>query len=270
LAVATDAAVVATLRVAAYLEASVRADERAQGAEAAREEGVARTRLEEAFIFRERARAAEADRAIWLDALSVTWADWATAPGVFEPPVAREPARLDIRPLYRAAASRAGMVISKLSLPQPEPAEARQGPTAILEAVSSAKKLARSSEVFFRDAPSTLAGDFVARRREPALPEGYQQGVIAREEGDLERAESLLIGAANAGSTDAMYELGSIAMLREDLTGARKWFRRAMDLTRAELRRPAHRVMTLKIEPSIEQEERERLRPELPETKDED
>jgi hypothetical protein len=269
LAVATDAAVVATLRVTAYLEASVRADERAQGAQISGDPDSARLRSEEAIIFRERARAADADRAIWLDALSLTWADWATESGAAAA-APQVPQQTDMRDEITSAAAIAGMVTSDLNLAPASPVRPEGRPRVLLDAAISTRRLARSAETFFRAAPTALAEDFVTRQREPALPEQYQEGLLARERGDLPQAESLFRQAADAGSTDAMFELGSVALQGENHSAARDWFARAMDLTRAELRRPFHRVMKLEPGPSIEVEERERLRRELAAGNDED
>jgi TPR repeat protein len=270
LALATDAAVISTLRVVAYLEASVRADERAQGARLAGDDGSTRLRSEEALIFRERARAADADRAVWLDTLSLAWAsEWATTPGAPEA-VPQGPPQVNVRSEIHSAARIAGMVTSRLTLPQTEQTQPERSPRVIWEAVEATRRLARSAETFFRGAPTPLAENFVTRRREPALPETLQQGLVFREQGDLESAETQFRQAANAGSTDAMFELGSIAMQRENLPDAQDWFQRAMELTRAELRGPVHRVMKLKVEPSLEFEERRWLRRELPEASEED
>jgi hypothetical protein len=271
LAIATDAAVISTLRVTAYLEAAVRADERAQGAELAGDETSFRLRTEEALVFRERARAADADRVVWLDALSVTWADWAS--GV----EAGEARDLEVEDQGHvafqgilASGRMAGMVISDLYFANPEDQREAVPPRIVLQAVGSTRKLARSAEAFFADARTPLASRFATRQREPALPEGYQRGLMARERGELQAAEAWFREAASAGSGDAMFELGSLAIQMDKPLKAREWFGRAMQLTRAELRQPVHRVMKLKVEPSLEFEEREQVRGILPPKRERD
>lgn len=77
LADATDQAALATLRAAAYLEASVRADKRSQGARIAGRANLVNWHLEEAHQLLEAGRKWSGQMAVALNVLAVTWAAFA-------------------------------------------------------------------------------------------------------------------------------------------------------------------------------------------------
>lgn len=237
LASVTDTTVAATLKVTAYLEAAVRADERAQGAERAGSPHFAQARAREALIFRERARAADADRAVWLDALSIAWARWAADPEV----QAAGDLYLDEEAFYRsiAEAVRAtGLVVS--DLPRPEIAASADSVTAtVIVAAQKSRELARSGEAFFADARTSLAEQFVIRSLEVPVRSFPHEG---------------------GRSTDELFELGSSAALRGNTAEAVDLLGEAMRITRSEL--PSRtKMVELDFDPALKLENRSWLGP---------
>lgn len=249
LAIATDQAALATLRVNAYAEALVRADERAQGARNAGDEQSAGEREREAFQFLERMRAASLDQAEILDELALIWAGIGAKLTDLEDAAAD----LDVGPSssVEAGLRRTRLVVSDLpaALRSPRPVEAGAATdplSAVARASSETRNLARSGVAFFDDARTQLAAELVPgtdshRKR----PEELLKGLDALSLENPERAEPLLLEAANQGSPDAMFELGALALQRADREQAGLWFQRAsqnVDLIRrswiSELRDP--------------------------------
>lgn len=271
LAMATDAAAIATLRVTAYLDAMVRADERAQGAQLAGDLNAAQHREWEARRFLERARAAEALKAIRFDWLGIAWANIALHPEVANIPVEPNPDlvqgdRILIPPEERAEVRSTGLVIHDLDLRPPAAVPLEQGESAakaLVGAATESRQLARKSFAVFEDARSDEARWLAKRALPPSPPPEYELGHLALQEGQMDKAQRLLQVAAEQGSPDAMFELGELSVARTDIASAEDWFRKASETAQIEAARPEHRLLEQHLPPSFELK-KEEDRPGLP------
>jgi hypothetical protein len=231
LALATDQAAIATLRATAYLEASVRADERSQGARIDGHDSLADWHLEERANHFEMALRWSGEMAVALNVLAYSWAAFAVDSGLDEVEIPTEIAGRDLSPEEHAALTSTGLVTDDLDLE----IDRREGVQQVLalgpETVGS---LALESAVSTRRLSWTTGQ--VARGRR-ALPEraGEEAGQLlpsperqrALPRGDLETAAQRLLPAAEQGSADAMFELGLIANAKGDHVLARNWLSQA-------------------------------------------
>lgn len=256
-AIATDAAAVATLRVAAYLEAMVRADERSLGAHLAGEEGVAEERAREARDFLERARAAEALKAERLKWLGGTWAELGVNPELATQQVEPNPEALASDGRLRSAfvareAQRAGLVVSDLDLRiEPETTAAETASGALITAARRTRALADASNAVFEAARSEEARRLIRFALPAPTPPEYERGLRARSTGRIDEAMRLFERAADRGSPDAMFELAELSLERERPVEARDWYRRASNATQRNVARATKRVELLDLDRAV-------------------
>lgn len=209
LALATDNAAIAILHYTAYLEATVRADERGQGARRSGDDVVAEEREYEAGVFIERARAANVAKAEALNDLSLAWARFA-----IESPAGAQATEVPHLPVggRGSAVGRSRLVAGDLGLDRQMEAAARsvqeiggeEGKAAdglVLAAVEQTLSWSADSLKFYADARSSLASDLVVRQR--------QRDARTRSMDELE-AENLALAGALAD------------WRRGDLTNARR------------------------------------------------
>lgn len=247
-AIATDITAIATLRVAAYLEAMVRADERSQGARLAGDESVAEERTQEAMDLLERARAAEALKAERLKWLGGVWAELGARPEFATQQAEPNPEALArdgrLRPaLVAREARRAGLVVGDLDLHiQPETAVGETTSDILIAAARKTRSLANASNAVFEDARSDEARRLVGPALPAPAPPEYGRGLRARSAGLVDEAMQLFEQAADRGSPDAMFELAEQSLEQERLVEARDWFRRASDATQRNVARSTHSV----------------------------
>ncbi|HEU4738635.1 MAG TPA: hypothetical protein VFS54_06080 [Solirubrobacterales bacterium] len=247
-AVATDLAAIATLRVAAYLEAMVRADERSQGAHLAGDKIAAEERTREAMDLLERARAAEALKAERLRWLGGAWAELGASPEFATQQAEPNPEALAkdgrLRPAFVAReARRTGLVVGDLDLRiEPETAPGEKTSDILFTAARRTRSLADASNAVFEDARSEEARRLVATALPAPPPPEYEQGLRARSAGLVDQAMRLFEQAADRGSPDAMFELAERSLEQERLVEARDWFRRASDATQRNVARATHSV----------------------------
>jgi TPR repeat protein len=237
LAAAIDQAALATLRATAYLEASVRADERSQGARIDGRADLAAWHLAEARQLFEIGREWSGEMAVTLNVLAASWAAFAVDSDLDGVPLPADVLEEDLPPQAREALSRTGLVVGDLDLSIGGPEEAR-----VLRAAgrSTVGAVALDSAVATRAlalSAGKAAGDARALPRrifdEPgaALVTGdFLQAERARQRGDLIEAHQYLLQAADRGSVSAMFEIGVVAHEMGDIAQAREWLDRAATL----------------------------------------
>lgn len=233
LAVATDQAALATLRATAYLEASVRADERSQGAQIAGRTDLVGWHLEEAHHLFEIGRKWAGEMAVALNVLAVTWAAFAVDSELDTAPLPTNIPEGNLPPPALEGLARTGLVFSDLDLLVGKPEEVRvvlaPGHSTVgdiaLDSATTTRALARSAEkvAVGRRALPRRAFEELA----PSLPGEHRLALQAKERGDLNEAQRLLLPAAERGSVDAMFDLGAIAHATGDRPRAREWLDRA-------------------------------------------
>ncbi len=125
LAVAIDQAALATLRAAAYLEASVRADERSQGARVAGRIDLVDWHLEEARHLFEIGKKWSGEMSVSLNVLAVTWAAFAVDSELDDAPLPAEISEGSMPPQALESLGQAGLVVSDLDLSIGRPEETR-------------------------------------------------------------------------------------------------------------------------------------------------
>jgi hypothetical protein len=207
LALAVDNAALAILHYTAYLEATVRADERGQGARLAGDEVAAADREYEAGVFIERARAANVSKAGALNDLALAWARFGTAPRVGGEPTADPNAS---RGSSGAAVGRSRLVVKDLGLDRQITAAARSVEEAggkevgtldelVLSTIDQTLGWSAASLEFYADARSNLAAELVAQRRRQGERtrsvaevefenEGIERGLADWRRGDIDGA----------------------------------------------------------------------------------
>lgn len=233
LAVATDHVAVAALRVVAYLEAAVRADERGQGAGEHGREELEQAQLARAARAMERAQIAEVVLSSRLDELGIALAAFASDDRLSSLPTPSIGGRVNLPTRGLRALSRTGLVVSDLDLSveideRDEAGRSFGGPLPTRPFFDVALDVAQ------RTRELAAAGAQVARPviDLPTSPR-YADALAARRRGELDVASELLRAEAEVGSGDAMFELGVLARERGDLTDAKRWMTAA-----AALRRP--------------------------------
>ncbi len=237
LAVAIDQAALATLRAAAYLEASVRADERSQGARVAGRIDLVDWHLEEARHLFEIGKKWSGEMSVSLNVLAVTWAAFAVDSELDDAPLPAEISEGSMPPQALESLGRAGLVVGDLDLSIGRPEEMRvvlaSGRSTVgdiaLDSATTTRALARS-------AGKIAAGERVLPQRAfegqaPPITEEHRLALKARESGDLDEAQRRLLPAAERGSVDAMFDLGAIAHERGDRSKAREWLDRAAEMS---------------------------------------
>lgn len=238
LAVATDQAALATLRAAAYLEASVRADERSQGARIAGRTNLVNWHLEEARHLYEVGRRWSGEMAVALNVLAVNWAAFAVDSDLDDAPLPADIREGALPSQALEALDRTGLVVGDLDLSVGRPNEARivLGPDRSTVG-DVALDLATTTRTLALSAGKVAAGERALPRRgfeeQALLPMSseHRLALQAKESGDLDDAQRRLLPAAERGSVDAMFDLGAIAHLRGDQLGAREWLDRAAALS---------------------------------------
>jgi TPR repeat protein len=225
LAVATDEAAIATLRAAAYFEAAVRADERSQGAALEGRAQLAEWQLSQSRRLLELGKMWSGEMAVALNAFAQSWAAYA-AESELET-LALPQADLTPRPLppeAREALDRTGLVVGDLDLTVRWPAELDRQALVGASTGDLAIEAARTTRTVSWSTRQVAGG-----RR--ALPErsGEDEALpplLPPADGAAE-VEQWLLPAAEGGSADAMFDLGSLAHDRGDRAAAREWFERA-------------------------------------------
>jgi hypothetical protein len=233
LAIATDQAALATLRAAAYLEASVRADDRSQGARIAGRADLVDWHLEEAHALLEEGRRWSGEMAAALNVLAITWAAFAVDSELDATPLPTDIPEGPLPPQALEGLARTGLVFSDLDLSIGRPEEARivlaPGRSTVgdiaLDSAIITRALARSGE-------KVAAGKRALPRRafeewRSPVAEEHRLALRAQERGDWDEAQRLLLPVAEQGSVDAMFDLGAIAYARRDRSKAREWLDRA-------------------------------------------
>lgn len=171
LALAIDNAAIATLHYTAYLEATVRADERGQGARRAGDYKAAEDREFEAGVFIERARAANVSKAEALTNLAIVWARFGTGMALDGPPGTQQ---LAVTADRGSAVRGARLVVKDLHLDREVASgvsvvQASEGEVSadglVLSAVERTQRLSVDSLAFYADARSNLAPELVSRQR---------------------------------------------------------------------------------------------------------
>jgi hypothetical protein len=248
LAVSTDQAALATLRAAAYLEASVRADERSQGARIAGRADLVGWHLEEAHHLFEVGRKWSGEMAVALNVLAVTWAAFAVDSDLDEAPLPDDIPEGGLPPQALEGLARTGLVVSDLDLSIGRPEEARVVLAPGRSTVGDiALDLATTTRALSWSAGKVAAGERALPRRAfeeqaPPVAGEHRLALQAKESGDLDEAQRHLLPAAEQGSVDAMFDLGAIAHAKGDRLRAREWLDRA-----AALSAPLPRIEYMKV-----------------------
>lgn len=241
LASATDAAAIAALRVVSYREAVVRADERAQGAALADHDDLEQERLIEATQLTERSRECERILAATLDVLGMAWAD-----AIVSEPQLREAEvpsfdnhRVNVPSEAWEALKGTGLVTAdlevadKIDMPLTLLGDDWIRPRSLVDlavvtaqnvrtlALASARVATQSEDLHVQLA--VLAG---SRR---VMSEEYERALSAWDAGDRDKALALMQSAAEAGSPDAMFELGVLARDQGDYHDVQRWLRMATE-----------------------------------------
>lgn len=222
LAVATDEAAIATLRAAAYFEAAVRADERSQGAALEGRTEFAEWQLGQSRRLLELGQMWSGEMAIALNTFAQSWAAYAVESELdtLALPEADLPPR-ELPPDARAAFNRTGLVVGDLDLIVRWPAELDRQALATATTGDLAIEAARTTRTVSWSTRRVAGG-----RR--ALPErAGEDEALPPTAGDVAEVEQQLLPAAEGGSADAMFELGSLAHDRGHRADAREWFERA-------------------------------------------
>lgn len=225
LAVATDEAAIATLRAAAYFEAAVRADERSQGAALEGQAGLAEWQLGLSRRLLELGQMWSGEMAVALNAFAQSWAAYAVESELdtLALPEADLPPR-ELPPEAREALDRTGLVVGDLDLTIGWPTELDRQALAGASTGDLAIEAARATRTV------SLSTRRVAGGRR-ALPErtGEDEALpsLLPSPDDVAVVERRLLPAAEGGSADAMFELGSLAHDRGDRAEAREWLERA-------------------------------------------
>jgi hypothetical protein len=237
LAAATDQAAIATLRAAAYLEASVRADERSQGARIDGHIDLVDWHFEEAQGLFEVAQEWSGEMALALDMLAISWAAFAVDSPIVGTPAPEQLVVGDLLTEARDAVGRTGLVTRDLdfSVTQAEAARAfaeRRASTIGDIAVRSAE----STRALARSADEVSEGRRRMPRRTFELGRSLQQAkglprAMTGGDEDADRVERQLLLEAEEGSPDAMFDLGMAAQRRSDHSKAREWLARAAALS---------------------------------------
>jgi hypothetical protein len=232
LALATDQAAVATLRATAYLEASVRADERSQGARIDGHDSLADWHLEERANHFELALRWSGEMAVALTVLAYSWAAFAIDSGLGDVAIPTDIPERDFFPEERAGLERTGLVTHDLDLVTGRREDVRQvlalgfstvGDVALESAVST-RELSRATDQVARG--TRALPERADQEAEQLLPSAEEREEALRGV-DLESAMPRLLPAAEQGSADAMFDLGLIANARGDHAAARNWLSQA-------------------------------------------
>jgi hypothetical protein len=234
LAVATDQAAVATLRATAYLEASVRADERSQGARIDGHIDFADWHLEEARHLFELAMKWSGEMAVALNVLALSWAAFAVDSAIDALPLPDDIHAGDFPPEARTTFDRTGLVTDDLDLVIGQP-EVRH---VLASGPSTVGDVALESAVSTREL-SRRVGQVAGGRR--ALPQraGVEAAPLSStaeysevlQRGGPEAVKQRLLPAAERGSTDAMFDLGTLSHAKGDRAEARVWLSEAAALS---------------------------------------
>jgi hypothetical protein len=256
LAIALDQAAIATLRATAYLEASVRADERSQGARIDGHDSIADWHLEERTNHFELALRWSGEMAVALNVLAYSWAAFAVDSGLDEVTIPVDIPERGLSPEERVGLERTGLVTSDLDLD----ADRREGVRQVLalgrgtvggvalESAVSTRRLSRATGQVARGRRALPAR--VGQEAEQLLPSPEGRDAALRG-GDVEAATQRLLPAAERGSPDAMFELGLIANATSDHSAARNWLRRAAAVSAP--RSQGEYLVQLKRAPEYEQ-----------------
>lgn len=234
LAVATDQAAVATLRATAYLEASVRADERSQGARIDGHVDLADRHLEGARHLFELAMKWSGEMAVALNVLALSWSAFAVDSALDDLPLPDDVPAGVLPDQASATFDRTGLVTGDLDLQIGQEEVRRvlaQGPNSLgdvaLESAVSMRELSQSGAQVARGRRALPQRAGV--QAEPlSKPAEYR---VALQGGDLEAAKQRLLPAAERGSTDAMFDLGVLAHARGDRAEATVWLSQAAALS---------------------------------------
>lgn len=231
LAVATDQAAIATLRATAYLEASVRAEERAQGARLAGRSDFVAQQLEQASKLFELAMSWSGEMAASLNTLAVSWAAYVVDSELDGRPLPAITADIVLPSAGNEAFRRTRLVTAdlRLEIGRPEDVQLVAGGPGRNTVGDVAIESAESTRQLSRSAGEVAMGRRALPRRiavEPDLIIPTSTNLLL-EAGDRERTRRRLIQAAERGSPDAMFNLGALARADGDRAEARAWFNRA-------------------------------------------
>jgi TPR repeat protein len=233
LAAATDQVAISTLRAAAYFEASVRADERSQGARITGRDELVTWHLEEARRLFELGKRWSGEMAATFNAMSVFFTAAVLDAGLDEAPLPDQVRLGELPAPAREALRSTGLVVPDLDPAVVRVAEARVERRPGLSTVGDlAFDSAMKTRALTRSADKVAAGAraLPARTFERQLPAAANDERLAfesRERGDLEMAQQYFLRAVEGGSTDAMFELGALAHETGDRERAREWLDRA-------------------------------------------
>ena len=241
LAEAADRVAVTNLRAAAYLEAAVRAEERAMGATADGAHDLARAREAEGRALLESARAQSVAVASESTRFAIAIASYATRLEGLD--LADSPARptrtLDVSDAVQAAGRITGLVVSdldtELDLPEfAEPTSLRQGLSTVTLSVA---ELARTSRVLSHRLVVTGLAPLPIGELEriivPLEPDDLLQtreygfGLIERQRGNEPQAIGWFRRASELGDAHAAYELGAYEVETGNEAAATRWFNNA-------------------------------------------
>jgi TPR repeat protein len=236
---AADGSAIAALQVVSYREAAVRADERAQGAALAGRDDLEQSHMVEAMRLMERSRSCERLLAATLDVLGMAWADAiASEPQLRDREVPPSGGTVNVPPQAWEALQSTGLVttdleVDKIAMPPNLMVEVGAVPKSLLGlavataqsthalALAAARVATRSEDLHVQLA--VLAG---SRRM---MSEQYERALQAWDAGDQDNAVALMRSAAEAGSPDAMFELGALAEDQGDNQAAQRWLRMATE-----------------------------------------
>ena len=233
LAAATDQAAISTLRAAAYFEASVRADERSQGARITGRDEFVTWHLEEARRLFVMGKRWSGEMAATFNAMTVFFTAAVLDAGLDEAPLP-DHIRLGELPAPAQEALRGtGLVVPELDPTVVREAEAhvvrRPGLSTVgdlaFDSAMKTRALTRAADKVAAGARALPARPSV--RQLPATANDERRALQSREQGDLETARQYFLRAVEGGSADAMFELGALAHEMGDREKAREWLDRA-------------------------------------------
>jgi tetratricopeptide (TPR) repeat protein len=239
----------------------------------------------EAMWLMERSRDCERVLAASLDVLGMAWADAIASETQLRDREMRfsDDGTVSVPPQARKALQDTGLVIAdlevdKITMPPNLMVEIGAGSQSLLDfavataqnartlALAAARVATRSEDLHVQLA--VLAG---SRR---VMSEQYERALQAWDAGDQDNAVTLMQSAAEAGSPDAMFELGILAQDQGNYEAAQRWLRMATEHNVPQV--PREDDLTYELDPMLSSVEQLRslreLRPEvqLPERVDPD
>ena len=238
LALATDQAAIATLRAASYLEASVRADERAEGARIVGRLDLADWHLEEAKRLLEMGRSWAGEMSAAWDVHAISWAAFAVDTDLAEIPLPDDIHAPDLNLQAREALDRTRLVFDDLDFTsgrfeldeiQSLPGRSTVGDLALESAVTSREVSWSSGRV--AGGARALPERTVERPLPSAIRVEDLRTLRAGGRPKVEGAEQRLLSAVEEGSPDAMFDLGLLSYARGDRVRAQTLLGRAAATT---------------------------------------